>query len=410
MIATVYLHAITLPLVAKASAPNWQSFAIFDYPYTSCDRNDEHACMGLGYCDSHGQCVCNVGWRGPTCAQLDLAPAKKASFGIPMNGSFPTWGGSAFLQDGKWRFVTGAKFLQDSSIYNVTRCSVCKKYDYTSQQPTADLPFWGSAPNAFNDWSRNPEFLGDKFSLTGSYDPNDPGKLPFGDDYHNVYPWAFTPHVSHNNPSQNVIENGQIDVYQHHMSMYGKNTLALLESDGLDPTGPYTLKDPMWSFRGFRADFKLHPTTGSMMMLKVGTVAGCGHTKCRGMVIMESQSGRIEGPWTEHLVYNFDLEGHGQTHNKNQWDCDIKDPSFVIHPNGTTVIAYRATCCHCFIKGTNKIDHAERVGLLFSNVWNSTSFTRSGVPLFDESEDLFMWIDKKGTHMIMHSQQKRSYG
>ena len=59
---TVYLYTATLPFTAKASAPNWQSFAILDYPYNSCDQNDEHACMGLGYCDSQGQCVCNVGW------------------------------------------------------------------------------------------------------------------------------------------------------------------------------------------------------------------------------------------------------------------------------------------------------------------------------------------------------------
>ena len=73
-------------------APNWQSFAILDYPYSSCVQNDPHACWGLGVCGSNGKCKCNVGWRGPTCAQLDLAPAKKTSFGLPMNGSFPTWG------------------------------------------------------------------------------------------------------------------------------------------------------------------------------------------------------------------------------------------------------------------------------------------------------------------------------
>ena len=79
------------------------------------------------------------------------------------------------------------------------------------------------------------------------------------------------------------------------------------------------------------------------------------------------------------------------THNKNQWDCDIKDPSFVIHPNGTTIIAYRAVCCHCYYPGTHTVDHTERVGLLHSDDWNSTPFTRTGVPLFEESEDLFMW-------------------
>ena len=388
-------------------APNWQSFAVLDYPYSSCNQNDPHACWGLGVCGSNGKCKCNVGWRGPTCAQLDLAPAKKTSFGLPMNSSFPTWGGSGFMQDGKWQFLAGSKFLQDPSIYNVTGCPVCRAYSYINEQPTSNLPFWGSAPNPFSDWSRNPDFLADKASLTGSFDPKKPGKLPFGDDYHNVFPWAFTPFLNQNNPGQNVLENGQINVYQNnqHMDMYGKSTLALMESTGSDPTGPYTLKDPMWSLGAFRADFKLHPKTGSMLMLKISYVSGCGHNECMGMVIMESKSGRIEGPWTEHLVYNFDLEGHGVTHNKDQWDCDIKDPSFVIHPNGTTVIAYRAVCCHCYYPGTHTVDHTERVGLLYSDEWDKTPFTRTGVPLFEESEDLFMWIDDRGTHMVMHSQQ-----
>ena len=107
---------IFLIISAKAEvdpAPNWQSFALLDYLYSSCVQDDPHACWGLGHCGADGKCICNVGWRGPTCAQLDLAPAKKASFGLPMNGSFPTWGGSGFMQDGKWQFLAGAKFLQD---------------------------------------------------------------------------------------------------------------------------------------------------------------------------------------------------------------------------------------------------------------------------------------------------------
>ena len=54
---------------------------------------------------------------------------------------------------------------------------------------------------------------------------------------------------------------------------------------------------------------------------------------------------RVDGPWEESVVYEFDARGHGSAHDAYQWDCDVKDPSFVIHANGTTVIAYRGVCC-----------------------------------------------------------------
>ena len=75
------------------------------------------------------------------------------------------------------------------------------------------------------------------------------------------------------------------------------------------------------------------------------------------MLIKLSQSGSVHGPWLERVVYDFDANGHGQAHDANQWDCDVKDPSFVVHSDGRTVIAYRATCCDCG-------DHTERIGLL----------------------------------------------
>ena len=94
---------------------------------------------------------------------------------------------------------------------------------------------------------------------------------------------------------------------------------------------------------------------------------------------------------------DFIWQATGAAHDAYQWDCDVKDPSFVMHANGTAVIAYRGVCCEpC-------TDHTERVGLLVADAWNGT-YTRLGTPLFADAEDLFMWTSARGTHMIYHSQ------
>ena len=69
----------------------------------------------------------------------------------------------------------------------------------------------------------------------------------------------------------------------------------------------------------------------------------------------------------------------------------------MVHADGRTVIAYRGTCCGCG-------DHTERVGLLHAPAWNGT-YIRVGTPIFDDAEDLFMWLSARGTHMVFHSQK-----
>ena len=93
---------------------NWQRWAFFDYNTSaSCNATDPNRCFGNGDCNG-GLCVCDVGWRGSQCSQLDLLPAKRAAHGLPLNSRMPTWGGSAEFEDGRWHFFTGAK------LYNMT--------------------------------------------------------------------------------------------------------------------------------------------------------------------------------------------------------------------------------------------------------------------------------------------------
>lgn len=81
------------PSCSLKSAPkNQQSCAELNYKviiaYTP-DGDEDYTYFGNGDCICD-KCVCDVGWRGPYCSQLDLLPAKKDAKGIDMNGGYPT--------------------------------------------------------------------------------------------------------------------------------------------------------------------------------------------------------------------------------------------------------------------------------------------------------------------------------
>ena len=82
---------------AAARVPNWQKWAWLDYASDTapCEAADPHACFGNGHCGADGVCLCDVGWRGAYCSQLDLLPANRTAPGLPMDGAMPTWGGTA---------------------------------------------------------------------------------------------------------------------------------------------------------------------------------------------------------------------------------------------------------------------------------------------------------------------------
>ena len=62
--------------------------------------------------------------------------------------------------------------------------------------------------------------------------------------------------------------------------------------------------------------------------------------------------------------------------------------------DGSVVIGYRAVCCTCG-------SHTERVGLLHADSWDG-AYTRVGVPIFQDGEDLFMWLTERGELLSSH--------
>ena len=276
----------------ECAAATWQQWAWFDYPSTTlCDAADPHHCFGNGDCVA-GTCQCEIGWRGAYCSQLDLLPAKRAAHGLPLNSWMPTWGGSAaFDHDaGRWHFLTGAK------LFNVS----LTKPAYSEWDSGVHSP--APAPDTF--WGRSPPYNASAASHGGD---------PFG----GAYPWEFTTTIDPYDPSA-------------HPDLYGRAYLVRMTSSGADPAGPYSMAAV--EQRAFRADWKRRygatATTDPLFLLTIGTVGEAGPY---GMLIKYSASGSPLGPWDERVVYEFETNGHGASHNGSQWDCDVKDPSFVVH-------------------------------------------------------------------------------
>lgn len=316
-----------------------------------------------------------------------------------MNGAHPTWGGAAAFEGGRWKFLAGSKIARDP----------------------------GAAPDPFTYWGRQPPY--DRTAAEQGQDP-----------FHGAHPWEFKV-----NASRDPFPDGGTKVSQARDLYEPKSWLSLYESAGGDPGGPYTETVSKW-FRAFRADLKRLPNSDALLSL---SNAGGGFT------IIQSASGKMDGPWTDHQgkaldpawtgqspgttptaktrmpppVYKFMDNGHCShgwgaltgkyvtrdggalrecsAAEKDMWNCHLADPALLVHPNGTTIIAYRGTRCE---SADGHVDHTERLGLLVADRWQGP-YTKIETPIFADNEvqnggleDLFMWLDERGTHMIVHSQ------
>merc|ERR1719443_2885806 len=343
--------AIASTAQGRPGAKNWWAWARLDYPFPGCSA--ARPCFNGDCVD--GNCVCDIGWRGPECSQLDLLPAKRSAPGVPMDGAHPTWGGTAVWEDGRWHLIVGGKYI-DGLVESSSGWP--RRYWRVEAPPTADIP------DPMTRWGRSPPY--DATREDGGWGP-----------YNGSYPWTMRDAYG---KVPNSGEGGIPDLYEPK-----KSYLTRYESAGDDPAGPYVEKEIIGT--GFRSDMKRHPQTGELLLLTTG------------FRILRAAS--VKGPWTDAgRVYDKEANGHGL--DPSQWDCDMKDPSFVIHKNGTTVISYRGTRCDATTSG----DHTEQMALLKADSWNGT-YVRQNKWIFgpgSNNEDSYMWIDDRGTHMIMHSQ------
>lgn len=80
-------------------------------------------CSLNGVCTADGQCQCDPGWYGPTCASLRLLPAKKGAGLQSVDEGRPTssWGGVVNkLPSGRWGMIA-AQMVHHCGIDSWTR-------------------------------------------------------------------------------------------------------------------------------------------------------------------------------------------------------------------------------------------------------------------------------------------------
>ena len=71
--------------------------------------DDAYTCMGIGVL-VNGACRCDGGWKGSTCAVLDLLPVRSAQPGWSQElGATANWGASTVRENDAWYWFVGAK-------------------------------------------------------------------------------------------------------------------------------------------------------------------------------------------------------------------------------------------------------------------------------------------------------------
>jgi len=113
-----------------------------------------------------------------------------------------------------------------------------------------------------------------------------------------------------------------------------------------------------------------------------------------------SYSKSIEGPWDEHIIFKTDPS------EPTKWNCNKSNPSPIVFPNGTILLAYRGTPCIRDKSCRNKtINLCEHTGFAVADHWKGPYIPRSDgmVAALSGNEDQMFWRSKRGYHMIFHS-------
>ena len=66
--------------------------------FTLVDAEERQFCSLNGHYVEEKGCVCEPGWKGEHCAELDIAPASPNAFGF-YDLKVPSWGGGAIFSE-----------------------------------------------------------------------------------------------------------------------------------------------------------------------------------------------------------------------------------------------------------------------------------------------------------------------
>lgn len=341
-------------------------------PVPSCTSASD--CHLLGDCIG-GKCICDEGWVGERCGQLDLAPVdrnERPGLAFPANA---TWGASPVKgKDGTWR-VAHAQMRSHCGIFqawmtnsfialSVSSGGVGGPYHYEK----ALIPTFSHNPQV----RQLPDGTYAMFFIGGW--PETPCECKQPDD--------GTKCPAQNSPAPNVTLEPAAAAAGCSVGNWSKEVCPdEMPGRTKDCCGP----NHVTNFNG--------PDTAHYWRLNTG----CG--------IATSTATSIEGPWSapQPLVIE-------DAYRSDNVYCTHTNPSPVFLKNGSVVMAFNAGCCdpHCSENvGTAISDNG--IGgpwrLLSRNSIFETSQKTAFYPkgIGHGCEDPFLWHSKRGWHMLVHN-------
>lgn len=288
-----------------------------------------------------GVCDCDSGWKGPTCAILDLLPIRTSYPGI-----------------GKRVGSLGLDAKSPSK-------------NFGKAGNTFDRASWGAATPIFDGQSTNRwwTLVGAQRDLTVA--PADDNFV--NDDDHTV---------SANSLNKNVgifwargsEELGDVaGPYEIWSPPTTENTQGM-QFDILTDPSPVSPAVPIFSHRILHTDLKRLSSDNSLVAIYLATSDGGPlglsnqNSECAGFSMMRSASGSIAGPWTRSCLYplnganpnigqlelwrdassNSNVDSNVDLANMDgryRWDCWMFDPTFMVNDVGKALIAYTGAPC-----------------------------------------------------------------
>jgi hypothetical protein len=298
-------------------------------------------CVLLGKC-VNGQCVCDEGWIGTNCHEMDLIPSKQANIEGFDDPAYPTWCTRVIWSEGEWHMI---------SSYIRGKCGL---WDYDTNGailravgPTPMGPF------TFKEEIVAPFHHGAHIerNLNGDY-------LIFGDGR------AMPQSTIKTNCA--VTGGGRGLVQSENLHLHARQETNIIQARDLQNTN-------------------LYPKGNSP-----------------NDVHMVYTASKISGPWRRHEFKELQTD----VSQFNRWNCNKTNLAPLLLRNGSVVMGYRSKSCVDMQYQINNIcgKMCQRIGIAVSHhgVYGPYQLRPDPISGLDGNEDPFMWSNDRGYFMVFH--------
>lgn len=298
-------------------------------------------CVLNGDC-INGRCVCDPGFTGPNCYQLDVMPSNDPDIEGFRHPDYPAWGGRSIYDKGKWHWV---------GTYIVNACDLWS-YPTNSafMRAEADHPM---GPFEFKQQLLPPFFHGAHVTrgFNGEFHIFGDGRIM---------------------PSRTV----QNNCHYNRRGLRASEETFDFESD--------IAPEPSSLGRDLQDD--LYPLANSP-----------------NDVHIVATSDSLEGPWDMDIHYIDELKTRNPRSAKRRWNCNMTNLAPVLEGDSTVVLAYRSKACMSprQLKCGKSCQH---IGIARSTngVKGPYELREQEIPELTGNEDPFMWKTERGYFLIMH--------